>query len=98
MGKGDKVTDAKQDQQQFNDDYHEIVFGKGSVYDMLIALWQADSSTAEGAEFIQAKADELYDWLGSNIYQKVDYPLEKAIYDYVNSEINKLWNSKFGGK
>jgi hypothetical protein len=98
LGKGEKVKNLKQDQQDFKQDLNDIIYTKNGIYDMLITLWNLDSSNEQGAKEIQRQADALYAWLGNNIYQKVDYPMEKAIYDYVNSEISKLWNSKFGGK
>lgn len=96
MASGVKVKDAQNNQKQFEKDYNDIVFSKRGIYDNLISLWNIDSANKEGADAIQQGADALYNWLGENIHNKVDYPLEKAIYEYVNNEIGKIWISKFG--
>lgn len=94
LGQGKDIKVAKQEQQQFTNDVNDVIYSKNGIYDQLISAWNLDSSKPEQATQIQSILTNLYNWMGQNIYGKVDYSLQKAIYDYVNNEVSKLAVSK----
>ena len=94
MGKGVKVNDARQNQQNFAEDFNKIVFSPNAIFDTLHNMYMVDTSQPGGAESLQSMQKGIYDWLGANIYGKVDWSLQNALYDYVNTEMQKIYQSK----
>jgi hypothetical protein len=90
---GKKFKDAMQEQEQFKEDYNAIVEGEGGLHNWLQQMYSIDTSKTGALEYLQKNRFEMEKYV-NKISGKLDYQLAMKIYNYVNSELEKLYQSK----